>query len=131
MRISCTLSLTITLLSCMAQTTRYEYADGSANRYIITPSQFEYIPVTPEESSTGAYSGGEPKDIPLQPKQYEAIRALLDEALNTPSAHMNDRIKTSGLVVKIDGNKTTSCILTPKSAILLKIEELLKGIRQL
>lgn len=117
---------TLILLSCMNQSVQYGYADGSANRYIITPDQLEYIPVRPEESSTGMYSGGEPKKVSLTKDQFEKISSLLERALQTTEAHMEDRMKTSGLVEKIVGNERKSCILKPKSEPLVEIEKALK-----
>jgi hypothetical protein len=54
----------------MSTPTHYQYADGSANVYIIKADSLEYIPVTPEESATGMYSGGEPKKAVLTPEEF-------------------------------------------------------------
>jgi hypothetical protein len=58
------LFILFTVTACMSTST-YQYADGSANVYRIKPDSLEYIPVKPEESSTGMYSGGEPKKVAL------------------------------------------------------------------
>ena len=116
------------LSSCMSQSIHYEYADGSANRYVITSTQLEYIPVKPEESSTGMYSGGDPKKVTLNPEQYEAIQGVLEKAINTPSIHIADRMKTSGLIVRIKGDETAHYVLQPQSEAIQEIENLLKRI---
>lgn len=52
----------------------YEYSDCNANRYILTVDSLEYTPVQHHESSTGFYSGGEPKKKSITPQTYELIR---------------------------------------------------------
>ncbi|HEY3406288.1 MAG TPA: hypothetical protein VGK59_23030 [Ohtaekwangia sp.] len=112
----------------MSPAIHYEYADGSANRYVITATQLEYIPVKPEESSTGMYSGGEPKKVTITPQQFEAVQRALEQAINTPSIHIPDRMKTSGLIIRKEGDKTSQYILKPKSEAIAEIENLLNGI---
>lgn len=115
-------------LSCMNPETRYEYADGSANRYIITASSLEYVPVTPEQSSTGTYSGGDPKTVSISAEQFKSIGGLFDKAVSNKSVHMKDRIKTSGAVSIIKGDTRTDVILVPGCAEKEAIEGLLKKI---
>jgi len=76
----------------------YEYSDGNANRYILTADSLEYIPVQPHESSTGFYSGGEPKKKSITPQTYELIKRALDDALSNKSIHVADRAKMTGLI---------------------------------
>src|SRR6187455_400465 len=89
--------ISILTLSCMSTThDQYEYADGSANLYRLTEKELEYLPVQPEESSTGFYSGGEPKTVPVTVEQYNTLKDLFDQALENSSIHIADRMKTSG-----------------------------------
>jgi hypothetical protein len=114
--------------SCMNKSIQYEYADGSGNRYIITQGTLSYIPVTPEESSSGMYSGGDPKEILLKGNQYNAIRSLLDNAITknlSSSIHMDGRVKMSGLISVVDQEGRREYILKPGSEELKAIEALL------
>lgn len=113
-------------LSCMNSDFRYVYADGSANRYIITSETLEYDPVTPEESSTGTYSGGDPKTISISAEQFEAISRLLDDEVKNKAVHIEDRMKTSGAISVTRGSASTQVILAPGCAEKGAIESLLK-----
>lgn len=114
--------------SCMKSVQHYEYADGSANRYIITSDSLEYDPVTQAESSTGTYSGGEPKTVSLSAEQFKSIRQVIDKALANKAVHIQDRIKMSGAISIVKGDIHTQVILAPRSAEKESIEKLLKQI---
>lgn len=86
------------LTSCMNSSIEYEYADGSGNRYVLTADSLEYIPVKPHESSTGIYSGGEPKKVSINPKTYNLIKQTLDAALSNKTIHTDQRAKKTGLI---------------------------------
>jgi hypothetical protein len=113
--------------SCMPTPIRYEYADGSANLYLLTESTLEYVPVKPEESSTGFYSGGEPKKVTLTAQQFVELSRVLEKALNNTSIHIQDRIKTSGMISAIGSDKR-QCIIKPGSNEMLEIENTLKKV---
>lgn len=115
-------------LSCMNSDTHYVYADGSANRYIITPNTLEYDPVTPEESSTGTYSGGDPKTVSISAEQFTSIGQLIDKAVANKAVHIEDRMKTSGAISIAKGDTNTHVILAPGCAEKEAIESLLKQI---
>lgn len=103
---------------------RLMYADGSANRYEISSTELKYIPVKPEESSTGMYSGGEPAQIALSNEQYSQLKNLFESALAQTDQHIPDRIKTSGLVAVGE----YQAILKPGSALKAEIESKLKNL---
>jgi hypothetical protein len=105
---------------------QYEYSDGTANRYIITQTTLEYIPVKPEESSTGMYSGGEPKLVSISNDQFKTVANLFVRAFKNTSAHMTERPKMSGLIVSITGNESYQVILKPDCEEKKLIEEALK-----
>ena len=104
----------------------YEYADGSANLYLLTEQELRYVPITPEQSSTGRYSGGEPKTVPITPDQFNALKTLLDNALSNTSIHISDKIKTSGMISLIGSTDKKQCIIKPGCAEMIAIEEALK-----
>jgi hypothetical protein len=110
----------------MKSPTQYEYSDGSANRYVITETTVEYIPVKPEESSTGMYSGGEPRSISITADQFKMLAKTFDLAFKNTNAHMTDRPKMSGLITSISGSTTNKAILKPNSEEKKAIESLLK-----
>ncbi len=111
----------------MKSPTHYEYSDGSANRYVITETSLEYIPVKPEESSTGMYSGGEPKLVSITSEQFSEVANLFETAFQNTSAHMSERPKMSGLISKT-GNASQQAILKPNSEEKNNIESALKAI---
>lgn len=114
--------------SCMKSDHRYTYADGSANRYIITSDSLEFDPVTPAESSTGTYSGGDPKTVSISAEQFESIGHVFDKAVANKTVHIQDRMKTSGAISIMKGNNHTQVILAPGCAEKEAIESLLKQI---
>jgi hypothetical protein len=118
------------LAACMSPQPELTYADGSANRYVITPTQLNYIPVKPEESSTGIYSGGEPAQVALSSEQFNHVKELFESALAQTDQQITDRIKTSGLVVIQNGTVRREAILKPGSPILIQLEAELKKIAE-
>ncbi len=112
--------------ACMNNSDYYQYADGSANVYIITSDSLEYIPVKPEESSTGMYSGGEPKKTALSIQEFRNVRFMLEAAKKNHAAHIPERIKTSGIITTISGDESTNFILRPGCKEITEIETQLK-----
>jgi DNA-binding CsgD family transcriptional regulator len=105
---------------------QYTYADGSANRYVITASSLQYIPVKPEESSTGMYSGGDPAEINLTKAEFESLKLLLEKAIAATNNHIADRIKTSGEVTRTTRTDTKIIILKPGAPEQIALESALK-----
>lgn len=113
--------------ACMNNTSSYyRYDDGNANAYIMTADSLEYVPVKPEESSTGFYSGGEAKKIAITPEESASIRALLESARLNSTIHIPARIKASGVITLFSESKKASVIITPGCLELVKIETALK-----
>lgn len=87
------------------------YADGSANVYRFQADgvivRFTYEPVTPERSSTGFYSGGNPIDQPLtndDPRLDELWQHV--HALDADTAsHAEERNKGDGAFTITVGEK--------------------------
>jgi hypothetical protein len=92
-----------------------EYADGSANVYRFREDtdgvQFEYDPMTRERSSTGMYSGGDPRAGRLDETKvaslWHHVRAL--EANRT--LHVEDRGKGTGAFHVVEAAATRSFII--------------------
>jgi hypothetical protein len=111
----------------MKQPITYEYADGSANLYILTENELRYVPVTPEQSSTGMYSGGNPKTVSVTPAQFGELQGLFDSALKNTAIHIPDRIKTSGMISQMGAQKA-QCIIKPYCTEMIAIEAKLKEV---
>ena len=58
----------------------FQFVDGNGNRYVITKEKLiflQYFAITPMESSSGFYSGGESRNVFIQQKQLDAFTQLL------------------------------------------------------
>lgn len=88
---------------------KYEYADGAGNLYIINSKSIEYRPITKAQSSSGNYSGGTPRTVKIDTVQYQTISMMLDRALNLKSIHVGDgkmgRAKGTGTISKQAKNR--------------------------
>lgn len=114
------------LTACMHAQPQYTYADGSANHYVITVSSLQYIPVKPEESSTGMYSGGEPAEVNLTEEQFENLKQLLENGIAATGNHIPDRIKMSGAITRTAKSDTITIILKPGAPEQVALESALK-----
>ncbi|PKA83524.1 hypothetical protein ATE92_1679 [Ulvibacter sp. MAR_2010_11] len=94
--------------------TLYYYTDQNNNVYKISVSEVKYDPISPEESSSGVYSGGEKAIVPISEKTFKEI-ALLAEALQTDTiSHIKHReMRTSILLTEKGGKDTSRAILRP------------------
>ncbi|MEM2146383.1 MAG: hypothetical protein QW279_13550 [Candidatus Jordarchaeaceae archaeon] len=114
----------------MEQVKRIYYVDGSGNRYNLRLEEgkpvVKYEPVTPEMSSSGFYSGGEPFERNIDTKLFNQIAETATQAIKTKTDHINERIMGSGLLTIEINNSKQKAILTPNSKIKQKLEKLLK-----
>lgn len=116
------------IAACMIPQPKLVYADGSANRYEISAHELVYVPVRPETSSTGRYSGGEPATVELSAAQYRQLKTLFEDALAQTDQQQTDRIKTSGWVLVEAGELKREAVLKPDAATKQAIEAELKKI---
>ena len=78
------------------------YHDGCGNGMRVwretreQPARFEYDPITPEESSTGTYSGGEPSSGEVNDDVAAELWGWLNELESNPSLHTDLRMKMTG-----------------------------------
>ncbi|NJM24758.1 MAG: hypothetical protein HC859_03810 [Bacteroidia bacterium] len=103
----------------------YQYADGNGNRYVVTPGTLEYIPITPRESSSGTYSGGEAMTTVLPEENYAAICTVFDKVLADKSQHISERLMMSGKLTKNSATGSWTIILRPGSPAQREVEEIL------
>jgi hypothetical protein len=113
----------------MTAKTSYEYADGSGNVYVVKDLSVEYKPVTPRNSSSGVYSGGEPAHATISSDQYDSLVNLLESAIDNSSVHQENREMMTGLIVKYSSADTTRVVLKrdsdEKSTIETRLKKLL------
>jgi hypothetical protein len=101
----------------------YEYVDGNGNLYAISTTSIVYDPVTPEESSTGTYSGGEPYIASLEQKQFDQIEAVFKKVISQTSDQTSNRSMGSGTLVLLPAK--TTYIFSMNSASKKEIEEVI------
>lgn len=106
----------------------YNYLDGNGNKYTISEKSLEYMPIDPDSSSSGFYSGGEYKKTKITESDYSSITSLLDETIIDTSIHIENRIMGSGLIILEKNNETISAIIKPHSNKQFRIEQLLNNI---
>ncbi len=74
----------------------HSFSDGSGNTYFIAENNLSYSPVDPLHSSTGFYSGGDPKNVAITEEDYHSIISLFKKASNNEGIQIENRVKTSG-----------------------------------
>ncbi len=78
------------------------FADGSGNRYTITSDAADanahlvYEPITPEQSSSGTYSGGSPVDRQISAKNTSELWRRVAALQNDSSQHSETRSMGTG-----------------------------------
>ncbi len=103
----------------------YSYSDGNGNSYSISKNSFEYIPVKPEESSTGTYSGGAPVKNTPSSVNFQKLASLIQSASEAKSEHTEQRGKGTARIETRDGTATTSFVLQMGSTWIQQIEAVL------
>jgi hypothetical protein len=111
---------------CMSSQPEYRYSDGSGNTYVVTTSLLRYDPITPERSSSGTYSGGEPAEVKLGLDGYKKLAALFEEAIGDRSVQQTDREMMTGLVVRMGGAGEAKIVLRRDVPIKSQLEKKLK-----
>jgi hypothetical protein len=89
-----------------------EYRDGSANAYSFSDSgAFRYRPITPAESSTGMYSGGDPRAGQLDDTTLTALWQRVRELEANTAIHGPDRNKGTGAFAITEAGPARSFIV--------------------
>jgi len=84
------------------------YNDGSSNAYIITPTNYKYDPVIPEESSSGVYSGGEARDFEISQEQFNEIFIRAEGISKNKTLQIESRMMGTGYIRLIFENSEIS-----------------------
>jgi hypothetical protein len=123
MRIPVVLAGVLVTFSCTKHAPYYTFADGSGNVYTITPTTVSYSPVQPHSSSSGTYSGGEPKSIKITREQFRQLEVLIEKSVGNPAIQLDHRTKRSGLITLFMGKDRMRYILQPESAEMKALED--------
>ena len=89
--------------------TEFDYIDGNNNIYHISPKLLEYQPITPDQSSSGIYSGGHAVKKHLNNEDYQLLINAVQTALNNHAIHIEQRLMGSAMIVY--NNKKTTVLL--------------------
>lgn len=100
--------------------------DGSNNRYRVGQTVVFYDPVTPAESSSGLYSGGEPAALALKKTEQVELSRLLDRCLQATDGKIAERVKGSYLIQETNDR---TVILQQKSKLAMELDLYLKHLR--
>lgn len=110
-KIAALLFLLPILIQCKAQQkestmTSYEYADGNGNLYSISNTAILYDPITPKESSTGMYSGGEAYTIQIEQKHFDQMETVFKKVIENKTDISETRSKGTGALIVFPSKKT-------------------------
>jgi len=108
----------------------YEYIDGNGNKYIIKNEDkliLEYIPIKPELSSSGVYSGGDYIRKEISRQELNKLESIFNQAVNKKEIHIKKRLKMSGMIIIQGINKKKTYIIGPNSKELSEIEKILRS----
>jgi hypothetical protein len=99
-----------------------KYIDGNNNRFTIDAAKvITYNPITPIESSSGMYSGGDPWTRTLSDAEYTQLVALFDAAFVNADGERDPehgRPMGTGLVERTtDTGKESAILIKTKSAL--------------
>lgn len=129
-RLIASLILVLLLTNCKSAAVKsIQYSDQNNNRYSITSSSLKYDPITPNESSSGVYSGGDPVQVVLSREDYNNILNLAERIMETSEGKdVKREMLTSVLVISEEG-KTRQAILK-RSDERSELEDLLQKLKQ-
>jgi hypothetical protein len=115
------------LISCSEKPLIHLYVDGNNNTYRITPEKkLIYEPVTPEMSSSGVYSGGNPKEVMLNKEDYKKLTGLINSTFKNKKVHTEARNMGTGMVKLIFlENRTQTAFINSDSEEKKQLEKVL------
>ncbi|MBK7130209.1 MAG: hypothetical protein IPH66_12725 [Crocinitomicaceae bacterium] len=77
----------------------YIYVDGNNNEFIIRTDSLIYNPIKPSESSSGEYSGGEPKSTSINEPEFDFISTLIKSIIKDKKNQLDTRLMGCGTLV--------------------------------
>ncbi|MEL6675281.1 MAG: hypothetical protein AAFR61_23940 [Bacteroidota bacterium] len=75
---------------------KFSYVDGSGNRYHLLDQQLTYAPMTPEHSSSGTYSGGDPAVKNLSKTELSQLKEKAEGLVADTTCHTQMRTMGTG-----------------------------------
>jgi hypothetical protein len=117
------LLLALAFSSISSKAKSYTYIDGNNNDYEITSDSIFYSPIAPVESSSGEYSGGDPKRLKITEAQFLKIEMIIKSILKDKSNFIKDRLMGCGTLIA--GKKTT--YINSASQLKAELEQELKS----
>ena len=83
---------------CQAQQTKIDYYDSPGNVYHISKTTIQYVAMTPKESNSGTYNGGENKTIKINPQQLATIKSFVYKLRMDKANQTTERLKGNGAI---------------------------------
>ncbi|MEM7049083.1 MAG: hypothetical protein AAF604_05465 [Acidobacteriota bacterium] len=111
------------------------FADGNGNRlrFWLAPGddspRFTYRPITPENSSSGVYSGGTPRRGSLSNSQSDELMRAVLELESATANHAPARRKGTGAFILVEGDEAERRFLIQSGERLRRFEQLLESYR--
>jgi hypothetical protein len=96
-----------------AQNTTMVYTDQNNNTYTVTQNSVTYDPITPMESSSGTYSGGDPWTKKIDQEVFYVIETWFNDIAKDKTQHLKQRIKPS-IVLSVKKGKKKEKVLIVK-----------------
>lgn len=113
-------------VSCKERTMeKIVISDGSANTYIITENILEYIPVTPEISSSGVYSGGDPYTKKITKQDFLIITKLVREIFENKNGILQERVMGSIQITRVNSQSKETIIVKSTSKEVMRLQKTL------
>jgi predicted RNA-binding protein Jag len=104
-----------------------QYTDGSGNNWNIMANMIKYVPVSPQTSSSGFYSGGKGADTKIKEENFAKILEAFQSIVENNDIHLPARVMTSGqLIIKEEGKQIRKVIFKNGKE-MESLEELLNG----
>lgn len=110
-----------------------QFYDGNGNGYTFSqpdkaqPGSFNFDPLTPEQSSSGHYSGGTPASGPLSPERVQSLWEWVHLFQNDKSLQCEQRPKGTGCFV-INKNEAKSEFYVDRGQ---KLDDFMSFLREL
>jgi len=113
----------------LPQQYNYTYVDGNGNIWLINNDSIQYKPMTPERSSSGIYSGGEPFLHQISMEQFHEIEQLLNKCIYSSNVIENREMGTATVTKAIMANTIQQVFIKSNSVEKQNIESLLKALK--
>jgi hypothetical protein len=101
------------------------YSDGNGNIWKISSDSVRYLPIEPEISSSGVYSGGESKIKVLGKDDFLQVFNEFDLIFKNKEIQIPNRIMTSGMLIISEKEKPDRILIFKDGLEMKRLEALL------